>query len=1599
MEKFSLKSLLTIVVILLIGIVAIWRINQGPKKVEAGWFNEAWSYRKAITLTNSGTGQTNVYVALTIGTSDTSRFQADAGDIRFTKQNGELLPYYIVSGAGTSSTLIHINFDIYPAGASTFYLYYGNSSADNGFSTSNFTTAASNSSTNLLTEELSPAPIAYWSFNEGTGTTVYDSSPSQLDGKFYGNPTWKSDVDCISGNCLYFRGDKDGIEVNNNSKLNNTGATSIGMWIKPTTIDGSISLINRAGFTGPDNGYSFEIYDGKPSVTINNGRVSNSIQRCNQNISINNYYYLYWTRDESNNNKIYINGKECTYSSTIGITQVSTNTSLGIGSKLNKENLAPYSDYSNRNYNQMYDIGGWGGDDAEAYYYSSGGYNNLPYKKIIKTNGGTGGSYINDNAYFAIQDNKTYIISAYMKANRDENLNAHVLNINREADNAYRTSGSYNLSTNWQKYSWVYNSSIGHSGQYHSRHIIYVDNDLPFETYWSGFKVEDVTGTGQTTPSYDFAGNIDEVKIYNYARTATQIKQDYRAGLSGMKTQKGSSVAMGGSSGGKSLSDGLVGYWKMDENTGTVVGDSSGVGNTGTFATGDATPSWSSGKYGVGVSFDGVNDYINFGNPNLSSLTNATISFWRKGPSTPANWLLFQGQSSVYYIMATSGGTGNFYHSNAGGNKTIYVDGKVVLAPPSDNNWHHYVISGVNLSSWTTFLLNNYSNWHFKGAIDEIRLYNRALSYDEVRQLAEYAPGPVAYYDFEEGVGNVIRDKSGNQNNSVGWTGNPQWTTGKYGSALSFDGSSTIRTPTLNLGNNFTVSYWMKPTTLYNYGDPISAGTSDGYYTFVTYADGHMFNAIGNGSWGTSINPGTGYFKNNQWYHITGTYNNGSYTQLFVNGIAVGGTAVNTGYSINQPFNIGSRAGYFYYFKGLIDEVKIYNYARTQKQILQDMNASAPVGGMSKINKPIAHYKFDEGYGTVVNNSGSIGSTINGTFGPGTSAPTWVTGKSGKGLSFDGNDYVWLGNQSILSPNNITISSWFKVNADGTIIRNRTYGYNLRTSGNKVVAGLYENSNNQIQISSTMNINDNKWHQATMTYNGTALKLYIDGVYNNSTNGTGTNAIYYVEKAIAIGRDADNPSNHFNGLIDEVKIYNYALSEDEIKQDYNQGATAVIGKSTQTIGATTTSLDYCIPGDTSHCAAPIAEYNFEEGVGTTAYDKSGNGNHCYTSNSPLWVSGKTGGALQFNGSNQRCTKTGGVTIGQITAQAWVYRTSSTTNQGIIRQQNSFILSLKDDTIQLGGTSFLNTGITIPLNSWQHVAWTNNGNNNILFINGQEKWRNSGGTLPNNTNDLNVAYDNNNWWWGGKIDSVKIYNYARTPAQIAYDYNKGGPIGHWKMDECQGTIINDSSGLGNTGTLVIGAGGSQSSVGTCQSSGAWYNGRTGKINSAMSFDGTDDYINCGTNPNYIMGNRNHTLSAWVYPKAVISDYNYIFATGNDSGGEQSGVGIRSTSKIFLSSYSSSIVTTDYALPSINKWYHILMSYNGDTDTASFYVNGVFVESESITLNTTVGKCRIGTHTANNASFFNGLIDDVRIYNYALTAEQVKSVYNGGSINFR
>src|SRR3989338_989114 len=208
------------------------------------------------------------------------------------------------------------------------------------------------------------------------------------------------------------------------------------------------------------------------------------------------------------------------------------------------------------------------------------------------------------------------------------------------------------------------------------------------------------------------------------------------------------------------------------------------------------------------------------------------------------------------------------------------------------------------------------------------------------------------------------------------------------------------------------------------------------------------------------------------------------------------------------------------------------------------------------ITGQVAAYSFDEGRGTTIEDfsgNNNTGTLVNG--------PAWTTGKIGGALSFDGvDDYVALGNPLSMRPiNQITISAWINptdVSTSKTIVSKDTTGavdYFFRVQGPGGVRCNFEG----VVLDLTGNyILTNVWQHLTCTYDGSIVSIYKDGILLGSSAAS---AVTYSDSGASINigrRDEGGGGLYFPGLIDDLRIYNRALSQAEIKTDMN---TAVGG--------------------------------------------------------------------------------------------------------------------------------------------------------------------------------------------------------------------------------------------------------------------------------------------------------------------------------------------------------------------------------------------------------------------------------------------------------
>ncbi|MDD5688394.1 MAG: LamG domain-containing protein [Elusimicrobia bacterium] len=210
----------------------------------------------------------------------------------------------------------------------------------------------------------------------------------------------------------------------------------------------------------------------------------------------------------------------------------------------------------------------------------------------------------------------------------------------------------------------------------------------------------------------------------------------------------------------------------------------------------------------------------------------------------------------------------------------------------------------------------------------------------------------------------------------------------------------------------------------------------------------------------------------------------------------------------------------------------------------------------------------------------------------------------------------------------------------------------------------------------------------------------------------------------------------------------------------------------------------------------------------------------------------------------------------------------------------------------------------------------------------------------------------------------------------------GLVGYWKFDEGAENIANDSSANGNKGTII-----------GCK----WVKG---KVNSALLFDrASKNYVNCGPCANLNITNA-FTISAWVNPasfsnvSAIVGKrrmggylYGYFLSLTTDKATGGQIVCTVSDGTINGNSTSASKVVA-------NTWQMVTVTFlAGKIDT---YYNGALLGSKTVTTTTILSGTEnlgIGASSATNPPyFFDGMIDEVKIYNKALTAEEIKAEYD-------
>jgi len=820
---------------------------------------------------------------------------------------------------------------------------------------------------------------------------------------------------------------------------------------------------------------------------------------------------------------------------------------------------------------------------------------------------------------------------------------------------------------------------------------------------------------------------------------------------------------------------GLVSWWRGDGAASDAVGSNNGalVGNT-TFAPGVRSQAFS---------FDGDNDSVMIGNPATLQLQNFTIEAWIKRASTNQASLdvftvghifgygyggyvfgllddgrLSMGQVGLSGVNSTlSVRDTNWHHvavSKTAGAVAFYVDGVREAVPEYNPNFYFVSSAQVGASQWD----GSRPTGSFLGLIDEVSVYNRGLASSEVQSIYQASSSgkcaPISEPDCVGRPSSLVSWWPGGANttdivggNSGGLRGNASYADGKVGQAFQFDGNGDgvlIGNPANLRLQNFTIEGWIKRGSAGQvsassiFGEIVGYGS--GGYVFGFLSDGRLFLSKNGVSEVHSARP----IADTTWRHVAVTKSGGSVV-FYVDGASETTQAYEATFEFSTDLVIGAvNSTMEASFLGSIDELSIYSRPLTASEVQAVYNAgnAGKCATPPSVEKAIAHWKFDETSGAIAHDSAGL---YNGTLS--SSGASFVTGGMSGGalsLSKTNNGFVNMGNVLGLGNTDFSLVAWIKMSAgdiSDTVILSKQAAYSRngflldvnklgvfvdnKASFVEGGSGFAAYTIEETPISTT-SVNDGNWHQVVATFQtGGVRSIYVDGAPAENTKLS--QPFNQNDVAFLVGgvNYEGVPTSRFDGLIDEVQIYNYALADSDVDflfrnpgqeiaprdplpgdwrlntlagtggsitrepdlLKYANGATVTITAVPAAgyvfrdwsgdVSGTTNRIVLTMTGNKTANAAfalipigkPLAHWTFDESGGSIAHDNAGSYDGVLSTNGASFVTnGIAGNALSITKAGNGFVNMGdvlGLESGDFSVLAWVKMTAGDTQSSAI----------------------------------------------------------------------------------------------------------------------------------------------------------------------------------------------------------------------------------------------------------------------------------------------------------------------------------------------
>lgn len=1106
-----------------------------------------------------------------------------------------------------------------------------------------------------------------------------------------------------------------------------------------------------------------------------------------------------------------------------------------------------------------------------------------------------------------------------------------------------------------------------------------------------------------------------------------------------------------------------VGLWHMDESSGSTVSDSSGNSSTGTAVN---SPSIIAGQFSNARNFNGSNQYISLANNNsiLKIPGDITIEAWIRKPDATAGHIVRRDDYANYSFYADSVVRAWYYGSSCSGG-AYEVDGVTNIA---DNQWHHvaYTKSGNLLSIYIDGRLDatyyaavsqactanspvhigagvnsgDAPDNFFKGDIDEVQIFNTALTPEEIITHAQLKPygvytsevintgtdspifnsfnwtengvrtgngetdlttnGLVAAWNFNETSGTSAADASGNGHTGTltsmttsgqdaaynsGWTANNR----KWGAgAVMFDGSNDYIIGTDNIGISgnptFTIESWFKVNTLGDFG---IVGFGDGNTSLAAGSmylgsNGSLMLAAAGANNAATV---SGVIKPGNWYHAVIVKTPGALnttTKIYINGqeYSVSGSG-STPNITNLPVNFGRFPNYAgYYFNGIIDSTHIYSRALSVDEIISNYQA----GNVQLQTRTGTDATPDDG-----------------------SWEAWqpVSGSETQIDSYDNNE----DNNHVIDLNisNATINqNWVKLN-----------NVTASTTCDSGSACLY--SDGRMGLGSSGTGDDAGIFTTSVIKDGATYKMWYvgnDGSIMRNYYATSSDGLTWTKYDNTIPSDSDSTST--NGRIprgttgkgDDSRAFNSTVIKDgsTYKMWYSgdDGSNYRIYFATSPDGLVWTKYNNTIPtnSDTSSTDGRLP-------LGTTG---TGDDVHVFNpkvikdgSTYKMWYVGYDGSMYNIfyatSSDGLSWTKYNNITPsasdnissnGQIPVgtsgkgdDARVYPSTVLKDGGYYKTWYSGF----DGTYWRIYYAISNDGLT-----WKKVNNTIPTDSNLIANNGQIPQGTSGTGDDDHVVHFNVMYDNGlyrAWYSGEDGSSYRVYyaTMAPLPCSVNLDSNiKQQGIASTKISTGRQEPDSATVGLwhldetGGSGAYLKDASGNANHA----TPSGTVNTVEGISRKAKSFGGSPNYAyNTTLSPTLT---ADLTIEGWFNTSTTPGEQVRILDLAQASTyGIQISMDTSGRILIDNSGGPTSYPTTTGRFDDGN-WHYVAVTRSGTTYT--LYVDGVSIGTSGGTAPTYTGL--YFARRQSGTSYFNGKIDEVKLSNVVRTTDEIAEAYRAG-----